>query len=107
MPQRCVLAFIHIVLFTIALIGLYAFHNWPRGEKIAHKDIKMRTFISQESGRNQLVSHVYDVSYGVVGPEDNLVALDDSIVRGTTLQQSILKILACCVVDRPLKQQKS
>lgn len=68
--------------------------NWPRGEKIAHKDIKMRTFISQESGRNQLVSHVYDISYGIVGPEDNLVALDDSIVRGTTLQQSILKILA-------------
>ena len=68
--------------------------NWPRGEKIAHKDIKMRTFISQESGRNQLVSHVYDISYSVVGPGDNLVALDDSIVRGTTLQQSILKILA-------------
>jgi len=68
--------------------------NWPRGEKIAHKDIKMRTFISQEGGRNQLVSHVYDVSYGVVKETDNLVVLDDSIVRGTTLRQSILKILS-------------
>lgn len=68
--------------------------NWPVGEKIAHKDIKLRTFISQESGRNQLVSHVYDISYGVVGEGDSLVVLDDSIVRGTTLKQSILKILA-------------
>ena len=54
----------------------------------------MRTFISQEKGRDQLVSHVYDITYGVVKPGDNLVALDDSIVRGTTLKQSILKILA-------------
>lgn len=68
--------------------------NWPVGEKIAHKDIKLRTFISQESGRNQLVSHVYDISYGVVPEGGNLVILDDSIVRGTTLKQSILKILA-------------
>ena len=68
--------------------------NWPVGEKIAHKDIKLRTFISQESGRNQLVSHVYDISYGVVDEGDALVVLDDSIVRGTTLKQSILKILA-------------
>jgi len=68
--------------------------NWPRGEKIAHKDIKMRTFIAQEKGRDQLVSHVYDVTYGMVGPDDALVALDDSIVRGTTLKRSILKILA-------------
>ncbi|MGC6426706.1 MAG: amidophosphoribosyltransferase [Akkermansiaceae bacterium] len=68
--------------------------NWPVGEKIAHKDIKLRTFISQESGRNQLVSHVYDISYGVVNEGDSLVVLDDSIVRGTTLRQSILKILA-------------
>ncbi len=68
--------------------------NWPTGEKIAHKDIKMRTFISQEKGRDQLVSHVYDISYGVINPGDNLVALDDSIVRGTTLKKSILKILA-------------
>jgi amidophosphoribosyltransferase len=68
--------------------------NWPRGEKIAHKDIKMRTFISQEKGRDQLVSHVYDITYGAVKPGDQLVVLDDSIVRGTTLKKSILKILA-------------
>ena len=68
--------------------------SWPRSEKIAHKDIKMRTFIAQEKGRAQLVSHVYDISYGAVGPDDVLVVLDDSIVRGTTLRKSILKILA-------------
>lgn len=68
--------------------------NWPRGEKITHKDIKMRTFISQEKGRAQLVSHVYDITYGVVKEGDTLVILDDSIVRGTTLKKSILKILA-------------
>jgi amidophosphoribosyltransferase len=68
--------------------------NWPRGEKIAHKDIKLRTFISQENGRAQLVSHIYDVTYDVVKPGDSLVAVDDSIVRGTTLRRSILKILA-------------
>ncbi len=68
--------------------------NWPRGEKIAHKDIKLRTFISQEEGRAQLVSHIYDVTYDVVKPGDSLVAVDDSIVRGTTLRRSILKILA-------------
>ena len=68
--------------------------NWPRGEKVAHKDIKMRTFISQEKGRDQLVSHVYDITYGAVRPGDKLVILDDSIVRGTTLKKSILKILA-------------
>ena len=56
--------------------------RWPRGEKIAHKDIKMRTFITQEKSRAQLVSHVYDLTYGAVGPEDVLVAIDDSIVRG-------------------------
>lgn len=68
--------------------------NWPVGEKIAHKDIKLRTFISQETGRNQLVSHVYDITYGAVKEGETLVVLDDSIVRGTTLKQSILKILA-------------
>lgn len=75
------------------LIDNVILKNWPRGEKIAHKDIKMRTFISQEDGRAQLVSHVYDITYGVVNPEDTLVMLDDSIVRGTTLKESILKIL--------------
>ncbi len=68
--------------------------NWPRDEKIAQKDIKLRTFISQEKGRNQLVSHVYDISYGVVQPQDHLVVIDDSIVRGTTLRRSILKMLS-------------
>ena len=68
--------------------------NWPRGEKVAHKDIKLRTFISQEEGRAQLVSHVYDITYGIVKPEDCLVCIDDSIVRGTTLKESILKILS-------------
>ena len=68
--------------------------NWPRDEKIAQKDIKLRTFISQEAGRNRLVSHVYDITYGVVQPRDNLVVIDDSIVRGTTLKKSILKILS-------------
>lgn len=69
--------------------------NWPKGEKIAHKDIKMRTFIAQEAGRNQLVSHVYDITYDAVKPnQDTLVVLDDSIVRGTTLKESILEILS-------------
>ena len=68
--------------------------NWPRGEKVAHKDIKLRTFISQEQGRAQLVSHVYDITYGIVKEKDCLVCIDDSIVRGTTLKESILKILS-------------
>lgn len=68
--------------------------NWPRGEKIALKDIKMRTFIAQEDGRDKLVSSVYDITYGVVSPQDNLVVIDDSIVRGTTLKTSLLRILA-------------
>lgn len=76
------------------LIDQLIMGNWPRGEKIAHKDIKLRTFISQEKGRAQLVSHVYDITYGVVRPEDCLVCIDDSIVRGTTLKESILNILS-------------
>ncbi len=68
--------------------------NWPRGEKIAHKDIKLRTFISKETGRAQLVSHVYDITYGIVKEDDCLVCIDDSIVRGTTLKESILNILS-------------
>jgi amidophosphoribosyltransferase len=79
---------------TPDLVDDLILRNWPQGEKVAHKDIKMRTFISQEKGRDQMVSHVYDISYGVVKPGDYLVVLDDSIVRGTTLKQSILKILA-------------
>jgi amidophosphoribosyltransferase len=77
-----------------ALLDELIMGNWPRGEKIAHKDIKLRTFISQEKGRAQLVSHVYDITYGVVQPEDCLVCIDDSIVRGTTLKESILNILS-------------
>lgn len=68
--------------------------NWPRGEKIAHKDQKLRTFISTENSRNEMASHVYDVTYGIVTPEDTLVCIDDSIVRGTTLRRSVLKILS-------------
>jgi amidophosphoribosyltransferase len=65
----------------------------PRIEKIALKDAKLRTFITSDSQRGDMVSHVYDTTYGVVKPGDNLVVLDDSIVRGTTLRQSIIKIL--------------
>ncbi len=66
----------------------------PRVEKVAVKDIKLRTFITQDSQRNDLVAHVYDVTYGTVRRGvDNLVVIDDSIVRGTTLKQSIIRIL--------------
>jgi amidophosphoribosyltransferase len=65
----------------------------PRVEKIAVKDVKLRTFITEDSSRNDMVEHVYDVTYGVVKPGDNLVIIDDSIVRGTTLKTSILKML--------------
>ncbi len=65
----------------------------PRVEKIAWKDVKMRTFITEDSSRDDLVSHVYDITYETVREGDNLVVIDDSIVRGTTLRQSILKIL--------------
>jgi amidophosphoribosyltransferase len=66
----------------------------PRIEKVAVKDVKMRTFITQDTQRDDLVAHVYDVTYGTLRKGiDNLVIMDDSIVRGTTLKQSILKIL--------------
>lgn len=65
----------------------------PRIEKVAIKDAKLRTFITQDSSRDDLVTHVYDISYGSVKENDNLVIIDDSIVRGTTLKKSILKIL--------------
>ncbi len=64
-----------------------------RVEKIAIKDVKLRTFITEDSSRDDLVAHVYDVTYGVIKPTDNLVIIDDSIVRGTTLKMSILKML--------------
>jgi len=66
----------------------------PRMEKIAIKDVKLRTFITEDKNRSDMVEHVYDVTYGVIKEgTDNLVIIDDSIVRGTTLKQSILKIL--------------
>ncbi len=65
----------------------------PRVEKSLWKDVKMRTFITQDNSRDELVSHVYDVTYETVQSDDNLVVIDDSIVRGTTLKQSILSIL--------------
>ncbi|MGE4345990.1 MAG: amidophosphoribosyltransferase [Flavobacteriaceae bacterium] len=64
-----------------------------RTEKIAIKDAKLRTFITADNSRDDLVAHVYDVTYGVVKPTDNLVIIDDSIVRGTTLKTSIIKML--------------
>ncbi len=64
-----------------------------RTEKIAIKDAKLRTFITEDSSRDDLVAHVYDVTYGVVKQEDNLVIIDDSIVRGTTLKKSIIKMM--------------
>ena len=68
--------------------------SYARSEKIAWKDIKLRTFITEGASRNDLASHVYDVTYESLEPyKDNLVIIDDSIVRGTTLKESILKIL--------------
>lgn len=67
---------------------------FPRFEKIAVKDVKLRTFITEDKQRNDLVAHVYDITYGSLRPgKDKLVIIDDSIVRGTTLKESILKIL--------------
>lgn len=69
-------------------------HQDVRSEKVAWKDIKLRTFITEGNSRNDLASHVYDVTYECIKPyEDNLVIIDDSIVRGTTLKESILRIL--------------
>ena len=67
--------------------------SYPRVEKIAIKDAKLRTFITSDSDRQDLVGHVYDITYGVIRKKDTLVMLDDSIVRGTTLKHSILRIL--------------
>ncbi len=64
-----------------------------RTEKVAIKDAKLRTFITEDSSRDDLVAHVYDVTYGVIKPTDNLVIIDDSIVRGTTLKKSIIRMM--------------
>ncbi|MDO5472900.1 MAG: amidophosphoribosyltransferase [Akkermansia sp.] len=76
------------------LITELILRRWPRAEKIAHKDIKLRTFISEESSRKQLAAMVYDLTYGAVNNDEVLVAIDDSIVRGTTLKMSLLRLLA-------------
>ena len=69
-------------------------HNYIRSEKVALKDIKLRTFITEGNQRNDLAAHVYDITYGSLEPQvDNLVIIDDSIVRGTTLRESIIRIL--------------
>ena len=74
--------------------GFRKLHGEVRTEKVVWKDIKMRTFIADNSERNDLAAHVYDISYGSLRPQvDNLVIIDDSIVRGTTLRESIFKIL--------------
>jgi len=65
----------------------------PRIEKIAVKDVKLRTFITEDDSRDDLVEHVYDITYGVIKAKDTIVIIDDSIVRGTTLKKSILKML--------------
>jgi amidophosphoribosyltransferase len=66
----------------------------PRVEKIAIKDAKLRTFITQDNARNEMVQHVYDITYGSIrSGEDTMVVIDDSIVRGTTLKESIIKML--------------
>lgn len=69
-------------------------HRRVRIEKVAIKDVKLRTFITEDKSRNEMVQHVYDITYGTVRPyEDTLVVIDDSIVRGTTLRESIIKML--------------
>lgn len=74
--------------------GIRTISPTVRAEKVVWKDIKLRTFITEGSSRNDLAAHVYDITFGSVTPEvDNLVVIDDSIVRGTTLRESVIKIL--------------
>ena len=82
------------VAFYGMMEGLRSRGHDVRSEKVAWKDIKLRTFITEAGSRNDLAAHVYDITYGSLRPyEDNLVIIDDSIVRGTTLRESIFKIL--------------
>ena len=82
------------VAFYGLVEGIRALGHDVRAEKVVWKDIKLRTFITESSERNDLAAHVYDVTYGSIEPgRDNLVIIDDSIVRGTTLKESIFKIL--------------
>ena len=76
------------------LIDELILRRWPRAEKVVHKDIKLRTFITPELRRNQLASQVYDLTYDALRPGEVLVAIDDSIVRGTTLKKNLLRLLA-------------
>lgn len=78
---------------TEEMIEEQVLRRWPRAEKIVHKDIKLRTFITQETNRGQMVSQVYDLTYGAISEDEVLVAIDDSIVRGTTLKTSLLRLL--------------
>ncbi|MBR6309973.1 MAG: amidophosphoribosyltransferase [Paludibacteraceae bacterium] len=88
-PNTAEVAFYGMIHGVQQMTGKY-----PRIEKVLIKDIKLRTFIAQDAERNDLAQHVYDISYGSITPNvDNVVLIDDSIVRGTTLRQSIIKIL--------------
>ena len=71
-----------------------------RSEKVAHKDQRLRTFITHDAARRDLVSHVYDVTRGTVTPEDTLVVVDDSVVRGTTLRESIITMLVTLLTPK-------
>lgn len=92
-PNTAETSFLGMVEGMESLLQTGAISNKPRVEKIVIKDAKLRTFITSDSDRDEMAAHVYDVTYGVVKPEDNLVVIDDSIVRGTTLKNSILRIL--------------
>ncbi len=92
-PNTAETSFLGMVEGMESLLNQGVIDKKPRVEKIVIKDAKLRTFITTDSDRDEMAAHVYDVTYGVVNPEENLVVIDDSIVRGTTLKNSILRIL--------------
>lgn len=92
-PNTAETSFLGMVEGMESLLNQGVIDKKPRVEKIVIKDAKLRTFITSDSDRDEMATHVYDVTYGVVNPEENLVVIDDSIVRGTTLKNSILRIL--------------